>query len=332
MAKRLVPWLPERGTGIESAVDAEPAPGLVDTRVECPEWRAVAPASGPPPAVQIVDGVRRAEAQVMEDDPELGLLYGVFGTFAVGVVRAEPRAARIVEEHTSVERRYLQCGGSPTPVSVPAGARTISYEPRVPLGAVTPNDLLKALNDYMLDAESHLAADLAHDVKDETLTFIDGPLRHRQRGRPVIGYVKRVHTWYLDTAELRLLPQLRLGERTPLFRIAAGPAHDADRYSWFVRLAQFGPAFHPLATCMRCEVSGDLPLNEARALADASVRALPWLASTPQRDPRAPQNLVPVGALEAHLTRQLGDRRWMYRLIGAALAGEAAHAAVEEGA
>ena len=42
------------------------------------------------------------------------------------------------------------------------------------------------------------------------------------------------------------------------------------------------------------------------------------------RDPRAPQNLVPVGALEAVLTHRLGDREWIRRLLTAHLASSGA--------
>ena len=38
-----------------------------------------------------------------------------------------------------------------------------------------------------------------------------------------------------------------------------------------------------------------------------SARSLPRFASDPVRDPRAPQNLYPVGALEARLRHRLGD-------------------------
>lgn len=63
----------------------------------------------------------------------------------------------------------------------------------------------------------------------------------------------------------------------------------------------------------------------AIALADQSTLALPPLASSPIRDPRAPQNLTPVGALEAVLTHRLGDRRWLRRLLAASV-GEGADA------
>jgi hypothetical protein len=40
---------------------------------------------------------------------------------------------------------------------------------------------------------------------------------------------------------------------------------------------------------------------------DTSARTLPRFASDPIRDPRAPQNLYPVGALEACLRHRMGD-------------------------
>jgi uncharacterized protein len=42
---------------------------------------------------------------------------------------------------------------------------------------------------------------------------------------------------------------------------------------------------------------------------------LPRFASSPIRDPRAPQNLVPIGALEDELRRRLGDPVLVRRAI-----------------
>ena len=42
---------------------------------------------------------------------------------------------------------------------------------------------------------------------------------------------------------------------------------------------------------------------------------LPRFASRPEHDPRAPQNLLPVGALETQLRHELGDARYIRRLI-----------------
>ena len=66
--------------------------------------------------------------------------------------------------------------------------------------------------------------------------------------------------------------------------------------------------------------------HAAARLADQSARILPLLASSPVRDPRSPQNLVPVGALERALTHRLGDRRWVSRLITVTVGREQAEA------
>ncbi len=57
-------------------------------------------------------------------------------------------------------------------------------------------------------------------------------------------------------------------------------------------------------------------------LADLTARLLPPLASAPHKDPRAPQNLVPIGGLERELRRRLGDQQLLYRALrSAALRG-----------
>jgi hypothetical protein len=44
------------------------------------------------------------------------------------------------------------------------------------------------------------------------------------------------------------------------------------------------------------------------------------------RDPRAPQNLLPIGALEARLRRRMGDVRLIRNRLAALVAGELANA------
>jgi hypothetical protein len=98
-----------------------------------------------------------------------------------------------------------------------------------------------------------------------------------------------------------------------------------ERYTWFVRIADLGARYHQLGGIMRLEAPGFAPLSEAIVLANQSTLELPRLASSPVRDPRAPHNLTPVGALEAVLTHRLGDRRWLRRLLVASV-GEGAAA------
>lgn len=319
MPLRLVPWSPEYGSGIEAETDAAADDGasLVDAAVEGP-WRAVRPVAAPLPAVQIVDGVRRVEAHAIDDGSDGTMAFGLFGSYAVGVVRCEGTRAHIPDDGRvlRVRRRYLQAGGEASDRAVSIGDAELHFRAELPPGAQAPADLVAALNRLMLDEEARLAEELSED--DSTLTIVDGPLRLRAPGPRVVGYVKRTHRWYLGADRLALLATLAVGERTPLFRIAEDDGR-RDRLAWYLRIADLGTQFHHLAGVVRLETPGAVPTSDAAALADHAALVLPRLASSPIRDPRAPQNLTPVGALEQLLTRRLGDRLWIRRRIAAAL-------------
>jgi hypothetical protein len=47
------------------------------------------------------------------------------------------------------------------------------------------------------------------------------------------------------------------------------------------------------------------PLDDIVVIADRSAALLPVVASEPHLDPRAPQNLVPIGALERQLRHRM---------------------------
>ncbi len=79
-----------------------------------------------------------------------------------------------------------------------------------------------------------------------------------------------------------------------------------------------GPPGAPWSGVVRLECSADLPPAAAIRLADQAARLLPQLASSPHKDARAPQNLVPIGGLERELRRRLGDRELLYRALRAA--------------
>ena len=324
MPLRILPRSPEYGSGIEADTDAaaDDSTPEIDITVEGP-WRARRPDPAPLPAVQIVDGVRRVEAHAIDDLDDGAFALAVFGSYAVGAVRCEGKSARILDGpgELTVGRCYLQSGGEPTHVDIVAGAARLRYEAELRPGATTPNKLLDGLQQRMLEQEARLVDVLSTDA--EALTITDGPLRRTPPGRRVAGYVKSMQNLYLDLPELALLRVLAVGERTPLFRIAgggeAGSRGQPDRYGWYVRIADMGAPFHHLAGIVRLEARGDLPRFEAAQLADQTARVVPRLASSPIRDPRAPQNLTPVGALEQLLTRRLGDRLWIRRRIAAAL-------------
>ncbi len=77
----------------------------------------------------------------------------------------------------------------------------------------------------------------------------------------------------------------------------------------------------PWSGVVRVECSADLPVPEVTRLADLTALLLPPLASVPHKDPRAPQNLVPIGGLERELRHRLGDQQILYRALRAAAAG-----------
>jgi uncharacterized protein len=329
MPVRLLPWQPEYGTAMQFDADADaPDEGAdgVDLAVERETWAPVTPSAGVD-RVYLVDGVRRAEAHALDDDGGASPVFGLFGSFAIGAVALEGGSARLMQDRIRVERRYLHTGTAEVPDRVLRTPNTsLAFASRPVPAASRTNDLVAALNRAMLDEEARLAATLSED--ESALTLVDGPLRSlRAPGRRVVGYIKRLQQWYVPRAELELLGTLLPGERSPLFTIPPsggdGPEHGDGRYSWFVRLPAPGAHVHYLGGVMRLECSAAISLERAALLADQATTLLPRLASSPVRDPRAPQNLTPVGALESHLTHLLGDRRLIHRLLAASVAAEA---------
>ena len=105
-----------------------------------------------------------------------------------------------------------------------------------------------------------------------------------------------------------------------MFCIAADTPY--ARYSWYLRLAMLHGG-HSWTGVVRCETSGRLVREEAASIADRMAAVLPVVASEPHVDPRAPQNLVPIGALERELRHRMGDRGLVYRALRHAVMQEA---------
>ena len=131
-----------------------------------------------------------------------------------------------------------------------------------------------------------------------------------------MGYIKTHHASYLPARQAAVVAALAPGQRTPAFTMGTS----WRRSSWYLRL----PGVHgaggsaPWSSVVRLECSADLPPAHATRLADLTARLLPPLASTPHKDPRAPQNLVPIGGLERELRHRLGDQQLLYRALRAA--------------
>ena len=212
----------------------------------------------------------------------------------------------------SVQRTCVLGGGvefAPWEMRLPNGGPTLRFDPTT-VAENTPEAALQGLQNSMREHEAALAESLS---ADGTLVFLDGPLTFFTASKlPVIGYVKRLLRSYLPPQQALLLRTLEVGQRTPLFLIKDTRHH---RYSWYTRIAAGRPIESSLAGIVRLETSSAIGLDHVRSVADLSAALLPRFASSAGRDPRAPQNLYPIGGLETALRHKLGDTLVIRRAI-----------------
>jgi hypothetical protein len=305
---RVDPWDPEYGASLEVAQELGPPVGLdLDVEQDGPWSPVEAPAAATPlPCCAFIDGVRRVEAQLhAEQDDQRS--PGLAGSFAVGCAwSTRPPAVSDV----LVGRCVVIGGGlTPTAMDVTIGTQVLAFEPHSVAGTA-PLDPLQGLQNLMRDAEATLARTTV-EAEGADLVVCDGPLGYFWAG-PIVGMVKRQSRSYLDAARVQVIPQLQVGERTPIFKLGE---QRLERYSWYLRLAQPRAIDAPMAGVVRLEVAADAGLPAAQALAALAGSVLPQFASKPGHDARAPQNLYPIGALEATLRHRLGDPRLIRRGI-----------------
>ncbi|HLB39617.1 MAG TPA: hypothetical protein VJM84_04120 [Actinomycetota bacterium] len=297
-------WSPEYGAALDADALA-PAEGSVDDTVEGVPWSGRDGVDDGIRHIAFIDGVRRIDARLTIDDPQEGPVPGLCGTFAVGAVRWNRSDARSHVGDERVERWAVLAGGRAEifpPVDLRPAYETITIPDR------DGDALVHALQSRMRAAEGHLAATVATDA----FVFADGPL-NELAPQQVVGTIKSHRVTYLPPERGAIVASLGVGQRTPLFTIA-----DYRRYSWYVRLAIL-PGGHSWTGIVRCEASGHLPLGDVVTIADRTAALLPLLASDPHIDPRAPQNLVPIGALERQLRHRMGDAGLVYRALRAAV-------------
>lgn len=296
---RADPWAATYGQGAEIPFGDQLAQPVSDPTVETGDWsRPLAPRAEKTSPVMFVDGVMRTDLHVLARDGE-ARAWGLFGSYAAGAVHCDG-AARFVAEDEPVGRALVLGGRmAGQPLTLEIGGCRLTYEPRT-IADDDPQAHRRTLQRLMIEAEQRLAARLG----GECLVFADGPL-HLNSGADalVVGVVKRMVASYLGPEHAPLLPLLEPGQRTPL--IALGNTV-LDRFSWYLRLLPSEPLWHELAGLVRCDVRMELGLERAVAVADGVAATLPLFAGRPGVDPRAPQNLTPVGALEGRLKGRLG--------------------------
>ena len=306
-------WAPGFAPATPGSAELHDTGGPVDVgrEVAAADWgpRRPAPDVSPATDVRFVDGVRRIDARVWVTEggdgeppttrPAIAVSYGA------GTVRSNGHA---VVEDCEIRRELIGPAGMPA-----LEVADLRYQPVAAPG--TDDDALVACVQSRM---GQLEVAVAARAEPAELTVVDGPLSGRQNVRGAVGYVKTHHTAYLPPVVEGVIAALGAGERTPVFVTQT----TWSRYSWYLRLPH--GTGHPWAGVVRLEAAADLPIEQVTALADRTAATLPRFASQPHRDPRAPQNLLPIAGLERALKRRLGDAGLMERRLrqaAASLAG-----------
>jgi hypothetical protein len=248
--------------------------------------------------------VQRIDARVWRHGADPEPTPGVLASVAVGLVRCDG-AAEIVD--VAVDRGLFAEAGEDI------RTRHARYTFRHTPGGL--DKLVFGVNRRMSALEVELAnAWREQSTVEDDLLVVDGPLRGRTHLARTVGYVKTHQKSYLQADQAAVVADLAPGQRSPVF----GMGTSWERHSWYLRLP--GSSRAPWSAVVRLECSADLRAEDAIALADVTARVLPGLASAPHKDPRAPQNLVPIGGLERQLRHRLGDAALLYRSLRSAMA------------
>jgi hypothetical protein len=306
------PWDPGYGLAYSEDLDGgvleESSAELnLDLEVLAAQWRPINPDPVPPlpGTVLFLDGVRRIDARIWVHGRNPQPAAGIAASFAAGLVCCD-EIARVAD--VIVERGLFTAAADATDIMT----RSARYPARLADGPGL-DQLSLALQQRLTGAEVQLALTFRakHPAADDLLV-VDGPLRGRTHLDRTVGYIKTHHASYLPTEQALVVAALAPGQRTPAFTMGTS----WRRNSWYLQLP--GTPGVPWSGVVRLECSAELPPAQVTGLADLTGRLLPPLASAPHKDPRAPQNLVPIGGLERELRHRLGDQQLLYRALRAA--------------
>ena len=326
---RLEPWNISYDAPVSINPEEIPTSDKVNTEVEFTngEWQPIRSAIAPelPNQILFIDGRLRLDAKFLgrRDDE---ILYGAFATIAVGAVLVDRRISRAKCVATEVRRIIALGGNLAAPVTVVpcpmSGRGDLKYDYCLTSSNNEPDTPSQLVQGAMLDEELRVANQISLDkelIQENTLIVRDGPLLYRVYQTPydTIGYVKTMGKAYLKGENAQVMRSLKVGERTPIFRISN--THGSN-LSWYLRsgsndLNYKRLGYHDLHGIIRIDLDAIVPLERAKAIADQSTYLIPYYASHPTRDPRAPQNLTPVGALEKELGRRMGNRELISRRL-----------------
>jgi hypothetical protein len=311
-------WDPSYGSGMDQQPEdgpAESSSAKLDLEVEmAPEdWRPITAPSGTgaPDVVHLIDGVRRIDAHVSIDG-DIQPYPGVAASYAAGSVRCDLRSRAATIDTVALRRGIFSA--APNLESLGSGASR--YE-----AVLCEYPDLKKLIGVLQQSVLALESDVSHKIsRGDELLVVDGPLRNRQDLPRILGYVKTHQKRYLPDRLYKMVGSLEPGQRSPIFMLGT----QWNVYTWYLRLP--GPPGSAWSGIVRIECSTSLATCAAVELANISAVALPRFASCAYKDPRAPQNLVPIAGLERRLRSMLGDARLLHRSLVRAAAMDPAAA------
>jgi hypothetical protein len=301
-------WDPGYGTSFDGGGGDGPAAAssaevVADVELPASDWRPIGVREdvSAPSTVLLVDGVRRIDAGVWVTGDDGTPHRGLAASYAAGVVRCDLERGAAEVAGAQVRRGLFTSSPSATDVMV-GSVRYTPYQ----MGRDDQATLIGGVQAQLAALEAAVSGETR---SDNDLLVVDGPLRGRQHLPRALGYVKTHRVEYLPAALTAVVTALKAHERTPVFHVGT----TWHRYAWYLRLPTTSGA--PWAGVVRIECAAELPEVDAVALADLSVVTLPRFASTSYKDPRAPQNLVPIAGLERRLRSMLGDARLLYRTL-----------------
>lgn len=332
MNLRLDPWAAEYNTAYYAEVaNHEEDQVSLNTALEHPadDWQPVRAASPETTWSDIffLDGSRRIEARVLLEQDRRQLAFGAMGTYAVGAVSC---CAHFSRRATFIEdirvKRICALSSGYDRVNDPGALEVTALAPFqlghlrydiIPTEETDADAVVRKLQQEMLTAEKELGVRLA-ESHDNALIIVDGRRSLVNYNRNLVGYVKTIHDIKINRAQLDVVQKLEQGERSPIYLVNPGRS-EQQYFEWFLRLRDPRPWLYSLAGMVRLQAyAGSEPeqyLENTITLANWLSATLPKLASRQHQDPRAPQQLLPVRALEAELRRRMGHPAVLRRRI-----------------
>ncbi len=311
MAWKLEAWNPEYALPERVGLEEGDSPQDIKTHYES-NWAARTPSRVEPdnwPIVYLVDGRQRIDALIADSRGQQALL----ATVIAGVVLRDGAGIRPVGEP---HKQHILLHSAPLEEPLPPGLG--HYQP-IQTQSSDPASLRSKVTEVMRRLEASLVNELSGGlvIMDGQIFPGESPYQEPER---ILGYTKTQAATYLGPQEQALLPTLKPYQRTPIFSIPGyGRRRPLDVFSWYVRLPlEPSVPFYGGAALLRVETPSLEPATAIK-LADLSVSLFCQMASSPARDPRAPQNLIPIGGLEQWLGRHMGQGDVVRRKILQAL-------------